>query len=125
VTVSYGAGTFAGPAAILKASAQVDLFDPDVADAWRVGLAMDDIPVAIKQLNDTQGSMTRLVQVGIRDFCEDEANLIRESNNRVISFFDHDIKSPCGADEWDANVGARLLYRMANLAAASNAGRSV
>ena len=25
-----------------------------------------------------------------------------------------------GGDEWDANVGARLLYRIANLAAKSN-----
>jgi agmatinase len=308
VTVSYGAGTAVGPESILKASAQVDLFDPDVADAWKIGLAMDEIPTSIKNLNDSQRkkaelyikrleagedagqnaemgtllneintaceemnswvesraahfldqnklvgliggdhstplglirelgkrheefgilhfdahadlrdayegfkfshasimfnvlaikSMNRLVQVGIRDYCEDEANLIRNSDNRVIAFYDRDIKSrqyegekwrdicdeivsllppkiyvsfdidgldpkfcpntgtpvpggmeleealylirhavrrgkqiigfdlnevACGADEWDANVGARLLYRMANLAAASNDG---
>lgn len=305
VTVSYGAGTAEGPEAILEASAQVDLFDPDVPDAWKIGLAMDDIPTTIKELNERQRakaeryikcleqgddphknpemsellieinsaceemnswvqsraahfleqnklvglvggdhstplglirelgkrhkefgilhfdahadlrdayegfqfshasimfnvlavkSMTRLVQVGIRDYCEDEANLINNSNNRVTAFYDRDIKSRkyegetwrdicddiiallppkiyvsfdidgldpkfCpstgtpvpggmeleealylirhavrkgkeiigfdlnevarGADEWDANVGARLLYRMANLAAAS------
>lgn len=307
VTVSYGAGTADGPEAILEASSQVDLFDPDVPDAWKIGLAMDEIPSTIKELNERQRtkaeryikcleqgedlsqnaemnellneinsaceemnswvqsraahfleqnklvglvggdhstplglirelgkrneefgilhfdahadlrdayegfkfshasimfnvlaveSMTRLVQVGIRDYCEDEANLIRNSKNRVIAFYDRDIKSrkyegetwrdicddiiaqlpskiyvsfdidgldpkfcpntgtpvpggmeleealylirhavrkgkkiigfdlnevACGADEWDANVGARLLYRMANLAAASHA----
>lgn len=306
VTVSYGAGTAAGPEAILEASAQVDLFDPDVPDAWKIGLAMDEIPESIKHLNDSQRqkaeryikclengedptqsaemsqllseintaceemnswvesrashfldqnklvglvggdhstplgliralgkrhgefgilhfdahadlrdayegfkfshasimfnvleveSMTRLVQVGIRDYCEDEANLIRNSEKRVIAFYDRDIKSrkyegetwrdicneivsllppkiyvsfdidgldpkfcpntgtpvpggmeleealylirhtvrqgkqiigfdlnevACGTDEWDANVGARLLYRMANLASSSN-----
>ncbi len=308
VTVSYGAGTAEGPEAILEASAQVDLFDPYVPDAWKIGLAMDEIPTSIKHLNDSQRkkaeryikcleegenpgqnaemskllseinsaceemnswvesrashfleqnklvglvggdhstplglirelgkrheefgilhfdahadlrdayegfkfshasimfnvlaveSMTRLVQVGIRDYCEDEANLIRDSKSRIIAFYDRDIKSRkyegetwrdicdqivsllppkvyvsfdidgldpkfCpntgtpvpggmeleealylirhavrkgkqiigfdlnevarGADEWDANVGARLLYRMANLASASNNG---
>ncbi|MGH9550094.1 MAG: agmatinase family protein, partial [Terriglobales bacterium] len=140
-------------------------------------------------------SMSKLVQVGIRDYCEDEAKLIRNSHGRIIAFFDRDCKSRLyegeswrdicdeivsllppkvyvsfdidgldpkfcpntgtpvpggleleealylvrhvvrrgrqiigfdlnevsrGADEWDANVGARLLYRMANLAALSH-----
>ncbi|QIX63109.1 agmatinase family protein [Hymenobacter lutimineralis] len=43
VTVSYQAGTAQGPAAIHEASMQVDLYDPDVADAWRLGIAMEDI----------------------------------------------------------------------------------
>ena len=34
-TVSYGAGTAAGPQAILDASLQVDLFDPYVPEAWK------------------------------------------------------------------------------------------
>ncbi|MBC6990311.1 MULTISPECIES: agmatinase family protein [Hymenobacter] len=42
VTVSYGAGTAKGPAAIRDASFQVDLYDPDIPDAWRLGLAMED-----------------------------------------------------------------------------------
>ncbi|WP_317175023.1 arginase family protein [Hymenobacter qilianensis] len=42
VTVSYRAGTALGPAAIREASLQVDLYDPDIADAWRLGLAMEE-----------------------------------------------------------------------------------
>lgn len=42
VTVSYQAGTAQGPAAIRDASMQVDLYDPDVTDAWRLGIAMED-----------------------------------------------------------------------------------
>jgi agmatinase len=132
----------------------------------------------------------KLVQVGIRDFCEEEQACIKESNGRVITFFDQDLKhgqfegktwsDQCqeiikalpqqvyisfdidgldpklcpntgtpvpggfdleqvmylfkqvvlsgrtiigcdlnevaqGEDEWDANVGARALYRMINL----------
>ncbi len=133
-------------------------------------------------------AITKLVQVGIRDYCEEEVEVIRNNSNRITTYFDRDIKrsmfeggtwkdicdeiiqqlpdnvylsfdidgldpklcpntgtpvaggfeveqtlyliekvvesgktiigfdlnevSP-GKDEWDANVGARLLYRMA------------
>ncbi len=38
VTVSYAAGTSRGPENILKASAQLDLFDPIAQDAWHMGI---------------------------------------------------------------------------------------
>ena len=45
VTVSYGGGTAEGPAAILEASLQVDLFDPDAPDAWKSGFhLLEDDP---------------------------------------------------------------------------------
>lgn len=37
VTVSYGAGTARAPESILKASMQVDLYDPDYPDMWKRG----------------------------------------------------------------------------------------
>ena len=40
VTVSFGKGTAKGPKAILKASVQLDLYDPDVKDAWKLGIYM-------------------------------------------------------------------------------------
>ena len=43
VTVSSGGGTSKGPEAVLHASYQVDLFDPAVKDAWKIGIAMEDI----------------------------------------------------------------------------------
>jgi agmatinase len=36
--------------------------------------------------------LTRLVQVGIRDYCDEEWDYIRNSNFRVVSYFDKDIK---------------------------------
>lgn len=306
VTVSYNAGTALGPAAIYAASKQVDLYEPDLPDAWRFGLAMDDIPSEIERWNQsarmdaesyieflenggdisTQPSMadvlaglnelcqkmnnwvqeraahfldrgklialvggdhstplgvirelglrhkdfgilhidahadlrdayegftyshasimfnalkveslSKLVQIGIRDYCQAEAELVSNSEGRIISFYDRDLKErmyegkswreicrqviDClpekvylsfdidgldprfcphtgtpvpggldadqatylvkllvesgrrligfdvnevapGKDEWDANVAARLLYRLANLAAKSN-----
>ncbi|HVA99402.1 MAG TPA: arginase family protein, partial [Bacteroidia bacterium] len=136
--------------------------------------------------------VSKLVSVGIRDYCEAEATLISNSNGRIKTYFDRTLKnraykgdswkSICieivnnlpekiylsfdidgldpklcpntgtpvaggfefeqalflietviasgkkiiafdinevspGKDEWDANVGARLLYRIANLVA--------
>ncbi len=308
VTVSYGSGTAQGPHAILEASYQVDLHDPFVPEAWKMGIFLDDFEESInfksyslrkkaeelikflaegdsvepnpdfKEIideintecrtmntwvkqrslhflnqNKTVGliggdhstplgmmqalaekfgdfgilqidahadlrdayenfefshasimfnalkikELTKLVQVGIRDYCEEELNLINNSNGRVVTFFDRDIKQqqyngdswnticdkiisnlpdkiylsfdidgldpklcphtgtpvaggfeveqvlfllekivksekkiiafdlnevapgPNG-DDWDANVAARLLYRIANLVAHSN-----
>lgn len=306
VTVSYSGGTALGPQAIFDASFQVDLYDPKVKDAWKIGLAMetvsDDIasksenlrrkaeqyissleegenpesnkkmseicalinkecekmnswvkskslhyieqnkivallggdhstPLGLMQalaekynsfailqidahadLRDAYEGfayshasimfnaikipqISKLIQVGIRDYCEAEADLIHNSNGRIVTFFDRDIKhkqfngaswnSICneiiaqlsddiylsfdidgldpklcpntgtpvaggfdfeqilmliemivdsgkriiafdlnevapGGNEWDANVGARLLYRIANQVAVSN-----
>jgi agmatinase len=306
VTVSYGGGTADGPQAILDASYQVDLYDPVVKDAWKLGIAMDTIdenvraksnalrenaekyidalangadennadlkskakdiqneciwlnnwvknrclhflnqnkliglvggdhstPLGMMQaLSEKFGNyailqidahadlrnayegfefshasimfnalkikqVEKLVQVGIRDYCEEELDLINNSNGRVKTFFDRDIKyaqyngdswnricdriinelpqnvylsfdidgldpklcpntgtpvaggfeveqvlflleklaksgkriiafdlnevSPAEDNDWDANVAARLLYRICNLAALSN-----
>ncbi|ELR72412.1 Agmatinase [Fulvivirga imtechensis AK7] len=138
--------------------------------------------------------VSKLVQVGIRDFCEEEVEYINQSQGRVVTFYDEDLKnaqlegdtwaaickkiiknlpkqvyisfdidgldpklcpntgtpvpggleyhqviylfkqvvrsgrtiigfdlnevSP-GEDDWDANVGARLLYQMGNIMAVS------
>lgn len=138
--------------------------------------------------------VSRLVQVGIRDYCDEEYHRIQDSNGRIVTFFDRDLKagqyqgqtwaqqcesiihqlpekvyvsfdidgldpklcpntgtpvaggfeieetlfllerivesgreiigldlsevSP-GNNDWDANVGARLLYRLCNIMTAS------
>lgn len=51
-TVSYGAGTAGGPAAILEASRQVDLLDRDTGRPWQVGIAMLPIPEAVRAWSD-------------------------------------------------------------------------
>lgn len=52
VTTSYGGGTARGPAAILEASSQVDLFHPEFADLWKRGIAMDELPGALLEQSD-------------------------------------------------------------------------
>ncbi|MEM8757875.1 MAG: agmatinase family protein [Planctomycetota bacterium] len=49
-TVSYGGGTALAPAAIRKASAQVDLHDLRFGDVWRAGIAEE--PVIVPGLRD-------------------------------------------------------------------------
>jgi agmatinase len=221
VTVSYGGGTAKGPDAIYEASYQVDLYDPVVADAWKLGIGMDPVNKAIKTksavlrkkaeacidalasgktyeknknlstsakqihegclwLNKTvkerclhwmnknkvvgllggdhstplgmmqalaekhksyailqldahadlrnayEGfefshasimnnalkikQVNKLVQVGIRDYCEEEMNAISNSNGRVKTFFDRDIKHQMyRGDSWD-----RICNRIVN-----------
>jgi agmatinase len=306
VTVSYSAGTADGPAAIFEASKQVDLYDPDIKDAWQLGISMEKInkewakeseklrkkaekyiemlaegenhassekmAVILKEVNTASSAfnksvkqqclhylnrnklvvglggdhstplglidalaekhrsfavlqidahadlrkayegfeyshasimynvlkiknVSKLVQVGIRDYCQEEADRIKGSKGRVKTFFDRDIKRAIykgksvagvhkeivaqlpqkvylsfdidgldpklcpntgtpvaggfefeevlfliqnivdsgktiigfdlnevapGKDEWNANVGARLLYRICNMMAQSN-----
>lgn len=40
VTASYAAGTASAPFNILQASPQLDLYDPEIADAWQMGIYM-------------------------------------------------------------------------------------
>jgi agmatinase len=51
-TVSYGAGTADGPAAVLRASRQVDLLDRDVGRPYQAGLALLDIPEDVRAWSD-------------------------------------------------------------------------
>jgi len=51
VTVSYSDGTAGAPEAILEASKQVDLFYSGIPDAWKMGVAMEDVPLEWADLN--------------------------------------------------------------------------
>jgi agmatinase len=37
--------------------------------------------------------ISKLVQVGIRDYCEEELDLVKSSSTRVVTFFDEDLKN--------------------------------
>jgi agmatinase len=46
--------------------------------------------------------VSKLVQVGIRDYCEEEVNLINSEPERIKTFFDRDIKHlQYNGDSWD------------------------
>ncbi|MBV8516631.1 MAG: agmatinase family protein [Acidobacteria bacterium] len=50
-TTSYGGGTSEGPAAVLEASKQVDLFDHETGRPYAAGIAMLDIPKKVAKWN--------------------------------------------------------------------------
>lgn len=61
VTVSYGGGTADGPEQIFDASFQVDLYDPIVKDAWKLGIAMDDINENIREKSLTYRPVAEII----------------------------------------------------------------
>ena len=50
-TTSYGGGTSKGPAAVLEASRQVDLFDHETGRPYSSGIAMLDVPAKVRRWN--------------------------------------------------------------------------
>ena len=86
VTTSYRDGTSNGPEAILWASKQVDLYYSGVKDAWKMGIAMRDIPFEWADLNKhyrkkASTVIERLEEGGSEDDSE-IAELINEINEQ-------------------------------------------
>ncbi len=63
----------------------------DLRDAYE-GFTYSHASIMFNVLKDIP-QVEKLVQVGIRDYCDEELDLIRNSNGRVTTFFDRDIKA--------------------------------
>ena len=80
--------------AVLQIDAHADL-----RDAYE-GFEFSHASIMFNALKIKQ--VEKLVQVGIRDYCEEELNLINNSNGRIKTFFDRDIKyAQYNGDSWD------------------------
>jgi len=79
VTTSYHDGTSKAPKAILKASTQVELFDPDIKEAWKTGIAMDSISEHWSKKNKQFRAKAKKI---IRDM---EDGLAIEKNRKLSS----------------------------------------
>jgi agmatinase len=63
VTVSYGGGTASGPARVLEASRQLDIYDFDNPEGWKQGIFMVEIPAHIQQKNEAKRQdATRIIE---------------------------------------------------------------
>jgi agmatinase len=69
---------------ILHFDAHADLRRAYEGFTWSHASIMDNVSKRLLTVN-------RLVQVGIRDFCEDESIAIEESNGRIRTYFDADL----------------------------------
>jgi agmatinase len=74
VTVSYTAGCAKGPETILKASAQVDLYQKDIPDAWKYGIAMLELPRSIRKLSESLRELAAgyIAELGEGSISEDD-----------------------------------------------------
>jgi agmatinase len=62
-TTSYGGGTSEGPAAILEASRQVDLFDLEVEKPYEAGLHMVEAPSDVRAWNErARGEAKKIIE---------------------------------------------------------------
>ncbi len=80
VTTSYGAGTSEGPAHILEASFQIDLYHPEFPELWKSGIAMTDIP---EDMLMRSASLKKKASA-IIDMWEDGVDLANNAEAKVI-----------------------------------------
>lgn len=80
-TTSYGSGTVDGPAAILRASRQVDLFDVEVGRPYERGIAMLPEPVKVRAWNDEARPLAQQIIAVAGDTTGEPA--LRQARERV------------------------------------------
>ncbi|MEM1219987.1 MAG: arginase family protein, partial [Bacteroidota bacterium] len=83
VTVSYKAGTSRGPENILRASAQLDLFDPIAENAWQMGIYQVPSDEQWKTKNDDLRPLAK----DYIDFLESGGNMLEnpEKTNQLAT----------------------------------------
>jgi agmatinase len=65
-------------------------------------------------LNEIEG-VEKLVQVGIRDFCSEEWDYINNSNGRVVTYFDKDIKTRQYEGETWKHITDEIVHQLPQL----------
>lgn len=99
VTVSYKDGASNGPDAILAASVQVDLYDPSVPDAWKIGLAMDDIFGEVRdvasRLREDAKQYINAITTGIDPLSVAATESIRDAVNAGSTWLNEWVETRC------------------------------
>jgi agmatinase len=84
VTTSYRAGTVNGPAAVIEASYQLDLYSPEVNTLWEIPLATEKIPADIlkksKALRKLSAAYIQALEVGQNTNAKVWQNSLRQIN---------------------------------------------
>lgn len=103
VTVSYSDGTAQGPEAIFDASFQVDLHEPLIEDAWKIGVAMDEIPEDLK-------TRAEVLREQAKTYIEAIINGVDPENDYSIKTIQQEINA--ASAEMNAWVKQRCLHWM-------------
>lgn len=113
VTVSYHAGTAAGPAAMLKASPQLDLYDLDFPDGWQQGIYMPPPPEWILELNDQLRPLAAQIITATESGVDLTADLqlsaqltqINQACERVNQWLYNSATAALAAGKWVGTIG--------------------
>jgi agmatinase len=93
VTTSYRDGTSNGPETILWASRQVDLYYSGIKDAWKMGIAMRDIPREWTDLNKhyrkKANSVIEKLEKGVSEDDDEVSGLITEINEQCAELVEY------------------------------------
>lgn len=81
VTVSFSAGTSNAPDLIFDASHQVDLYDPFVRDAWKIGIFMDSVN------NDWVSKSEKLRSKAVQILSQITSGTIHENQKHVEALY--------------------------------------
>lgn len=81
----------------------------DLRDAYE-GFEFSHASIMVNALK--QKAVSKLVQVGIRDYCEEEVNYITNSNGRALAFFDRDLKQAVYAGESILQIQQRIVEQL-------------
>ena len=100
VTVTFRAGTARGPEGILEASSHVDLYDAAYPEAWKKGIAMQQVPEDLKErgqylrrvaksvVEDIESgnlsSRTRELQYEVNQGCREMVRWVRARSTDVL-----------------------------------------
>ncbi len=96
VTVSYRVGTASGPAAILNASSQIDLFHREIKDIWKLGITMLPVPDQIYAENKILRSLAASHIEALENGTYTEANkIITDKINEACENLNVYIKNTC------------------------------
>jgi agmatinase len=102
VTVSYRAGTAQGPKTMFDASTQVDFYDADIPDAWKLGIGMQPIPKYWAQKNK---ELRKLAEKCI-DNLENGGS---ETDKKVQKYYEQINAGGAELNEWMEKESAKLL----------------
>ncbi len=99
-TTSYGGGTSGGPAAVLEASKQVDLFDHETGRPYAAGIAMLEVPDDVLRWNkEAEGASTEHVNAlgdRVNTFVYEQTRALLEQGKMAVTLGgDHSV--PFGA----------------------------
>lgn len=103
VTTSYGSGTARAPQAILDASLQLDFYDPDVENAWEIGVFIKEIPDHWKAKN---GVLKEKAKSYIK-FLEDGGKIV--DNKRIKSILEELNRESLRLNRWVKSETVQLM----------------